>query len=101
MVTSININATESKDEMTINNDSSSVPSGFVLKLYQMVNEAPDDIIAVSRSILRCVCHFLQRNVACNEIFEFFSVRRILLRTTELKLKLCIASLIVSYLFRI
>ena len=72
MVTSININATESKDEMTTNNDSSSVPSGFVLKLYQMVNEAPDDIIAVSRSILRCVCHFLHRNVACNEIFEFF-----------------------------
>ena len=28
--------------------DSNGVPSGFVLKLYQMVNGAPDDIISVS-----------------------------------------------------
>lgn len=28
--------------------DSNGVPSGFVLKLYQMVNGAPDEIISVS-----------------------------------------------------
>ena len=27
---------------------STGVPSGFILKLYQMVNGAPDDIISVS-----------------------------------------------------
>ena len=30
--------------------EGSSVPSGFVLKLYQMVNGAPDEIISVRKS---------------------------------------------------
>ena len=29
--------------------EGSSVPSGFVLKLYQMVNGAPDEIISVRK----------------------------------------------------
>lgn len=47
--------------EVKIPKDSSSVPSGFVLKLYQMVNEAPDEIITVSGiCVHRCLedCHF-------------------------------------------
>ena len=32
-------------------------PSGFILKLYQMVNGAPDEVITVSRfSLAFCVC---------------------------------------------
>ena len=30
------------------NDASGSVPSGFILKLYQMVNGAPDEVISVS-----------------------------------------------------
>ncbi len=41
-------NITNIKAEQTTNKDTTCVPSGFVLKLYQMVNEAPDEIIAVS-----------------------------------------------------
>lgn len=40
-------NMTDGKNETPINKESAAnVPSGFVLKLYQMVNEAPDEIIA-------------------------------------------------------
>ncbi|CAJ1954516.1 unnamed protein product [Cylindrotheca closterium] len=36
-----------SKDDTTTQgNDSSAVPSGFILKLYQMVNGAPDEVIS-------------------------------------------------------
>jgi hypothetical protein len=47
--------STTSNNSPSINNDTSTtkdvaagVPSGFVLKLYQMVTGAPDDIISVS-----------------------------------------------------
>ena len=38
------------KDDATTqgNDASSAVPSGFILKLYQMVNGAPDEVISVS-----------------------------------------------------
>ena len=36
----------------TGNDGGSSVPSGFILKLYQMVNGAPDEVISVSASTL-------------------------------------------------
>lgn len=50
----------DNKDDVSTYKDPASVPSGFVLKLYQMVNEAPDDIIAVSRFIgFISFCHFL------------------------------------------
>jgi hypothetical protein len=39
-------NATE-----TSNDGGGSVPSGFILKLYQMVNGAPDEVISVSAKI--------------------------------------------------
>lgn len=48
-------NSTTSISSPSINNETSTskdvtvgVPSGFVLKLYQMVSGAPDDIISVS-----------------------------------------------------
>lgn len=48
-------NSTTSNSSPSINNETSSskdvaagVPSGFVLKLYQMVTGAPDDVISVS-----------------------------------------------------
>ena len=41
-------NIDEKNDLINIKQDSTAVPSGFVLKLYQMVNEAPDEIITVS-----------------------------------------------------
>ena len=33
--------------------EGSGVPSGFVLKLYQMVNGAPDEVVSVSVSFRR------------------------------------------------
>lgn len=36
----------------TIVKDGNGVPSGFVLKLYQMVNGAPDEIISVRFALL-------------------------------------------------
>ena len=33
------------------------VPSGFVLKLYQMVNNAPDEVISVSTNLLSFFCN--------------------------------------------
>ena len=41
-------NATEARNE-----GSGAVPSGFILKLYQMVNGAPDEVISVSLKIFR------------------------------------------------
>ena len=37
-----------SDDAAPSSNKDGSVPSGFILKLYQMVNGAPDDVISVS-----------------------------------------------------
>jgi hypothetical protein len=34
------------------NDNAGAVPSGFILKLYQMVNGAPDEVITVSASFL-------------------------------------------------
>ena len=48
MATFTTSNITDMKTESANIKDAASVPSGFVLKLYQMVNEAPDEIIAVS-----------------------------------------------------
>lgn len=36
--------------------DKNGTPSGFVLKLYQMVNGAPDDIVSVSAPICSLIC---------------------------------------------
>lgn len=58
-----NTNIDEKNDVFNNNKDNASVPSGFVLKLYQMVNEAPDEIITVSRGSrweLRFFCHFFR-----------------------------------------
>lgn len=39
------------EDSLTQSNDSGgAVPSGFILKLFQMVNGAPDEVITVSHS---------------------------------------------------
>lgn len=48
MATFIRSTSIDEKNELLVNKDNASVPSGFVLKLYQMVNEAPDEIITVS-----------------------------------------------------
>ena len=37
-------------------------PSGFVLKLYQMVNGAPDDIVSVSASNCSLICLILEES---------------------------------------
>ena len=37
-------------------------PSGFVLKLYQMVNGAPDDIVSVSAPICSLICLSLEES---------------------------------------
>jgi hypothetical protein len=37
--------------EASSSKDGSGIPSGFVLKLFQMVNGAPDDIISVSHPV--------------------------------------------------
>lgn len=37
-------------------------PSGFVLKLYQMVNGAPDDIVSVSAPICSLICVFQEES---------------------------------------
>ena len=65
MATYIRSNTVDDKNhDFLSNKDNASVPSGFVLKLYQMVNEAPDEIITVSniqkrRSLeMRFFCHF-------------------------------------------
>eukprot|EP00553_Chaetoceros_curvisetus_P015171 CAMPEP_0204643446 /NCGR_PEP_ID=MMETSP0718-20130828/713_1 /ASSEMBLY_ACC=CAM_ASM_000674 /TAXON_ID=230516 /ORGANISM="Chaetoceros curvisetus" /LENGTH=51 /DNA_ID=CAMNT_0051664653 /DNA_START=372 /DNA_END=527 /DNA_ORIENTATION=- len=34
-----------------VSKDPSGVPSGFVLKLYQMVNGAPDEVVSVSSKV--------------------------------------------------
>jgi hypothetical protein len=53
MATFMTSNITDSSNnEPPIKQDTASVPSGFVLKLYQMVNEAPDEIIAVRFAFL-------------------------------------------------
>mmetsp|Transcript_5625 Transcript_5625/g.8401 ORF Transcript_5625/g.8401 Transcript_5625/m.8401 type:complete len:547 (-) Transcript_5625:376-2016(-) len=46
MATYMTSNITNIKADQTTSKDTTCVPSGFVLKLYQMVNEAPDEIIA-------------------------------------------------------
>jgi len=48
------------------------IPSGFILKLYQMVNGAPDEVITVS-AVLGLEC--------CRSCFSFGRTVRVLLRT--------------------
>lgn len=68
MATYTSTNATGSTNDTNLNADPSSVPSGFVLKLYQMVNEAPEDIVSVSIHkwdflfVISSVESFLYRN---------------------------------------
>ena len=52
-------NKKESLQSLTAKDDSgaANVPSGFILKLYQMVNGAPDEVITVS-TFLRFVIHW-------------------------------------------
>ena len=40
------------------NDGSSNNPSGFILKLFQMVNGAPDDVVSVSSFIYFVLCFF-------------------------------------------
>ena len=45
----MNVETKNKVDSTATSNDAnSSVPSGFILKLYQMVNGAPDEVISVS-----------------------------------------------------
>lgn len=52
-----------SKDDTTTqgNDSASAVPSGFILKLYQMVNGAPDEVISVSENVWKLPSHLCQR----------------------------------------
>ena len=48
--------------------EAGSVPSGFVLKLFQMVNGASDEVVSVSAPALRLasdVCRHFLRFVLC------------------------------------
>lgn len=59
------------------NDDSADAPSGFILKLFQMVTGAPDEIISVSSIVLRMVpfCTGIIRLVTpytCVSSFERF-----------------------------
>ena len=50
-VSTMNVESKQKEVSMSAGNDGSgSVPSGFILKLYQMVNGAPDEVISVSAS---------------------------------------------------
>lgn len=45
----MNVESRNKEETTTHANDSAgAVPSGFILKLYQMVNGAPDEVISVS-----------------------------------------------------
>ena len=45
----MNIESSSKDVSATVGNDGGgSVPSGFILKLFQMVNGAPDEVISVS-----------------------------------------------------
>jgi hypothetical protein len=48
MANSPMLNESSTKDTTQPASKDGGVPSGFILKLYQMVNGAPDDIISVS-----------------------------------------------------
>lgn len=54
------------------NDASGSVPSGFILKLYQMVNGAPDEVISVSAFFCRTRRKTVPSSAECLNVFDFF-----------------------------
>jgi len=57
--------------EASSNKDGNGVPSGFVLKLFQMVNGAPDDIISVSYPV---ACYVILRKKISTFLIDIWSV---------------------------
>lgn len=69
MTTSTTMADSTKKEVTAVAQNGPNEPSGFILKLFQMVNGAPDEVITVSLDFFESILRFLSCSLVVSFVF--------------------------------